>query len=324
MKKKSIYIFIISAAGVFSACSDSWDDKYSMEPFDLVVAPSLAVNQEKMEFPCEESNQTLEIIANGRWTASTSASWLKLSQSHGRGNTSLNISVEAYTNTTQDRSATITISNGITTRQVSVTQLAMIESLQTSLGEWTVSYEGGNKVVEVRSNVPWTISSSASWLTFTKDSKGLSFTISVQKYINTTPREAKITIKGVKLIKEVIVSQSGVQAPVIGKLSVSNVSKHEATCNFQASSNDIDIKEYGVCYSNSNKTPSKTNADVKYQQGGGKNVTKSFKLTDLKSKTTYYVCPYVVTDLGTQYGETIQFTTPASVPNEDDNGKPKD
>ena len=114
-------------------------------------------------------------------------------------------------------------------------------------------------------------------------------------------------------------SQSSVSA-----VSVADLTKHTAVLGFSFSSSDADITEYGICYSSSNTTPTINNATIMSEQGGGRGGNPSFSVSGLVSKTTYYVRAYVVSMMGTQYGETIQFTTPTSAPNEGDNGTPKD
>ena len=46
-------------------------------------------------------------------------------------------------------------------------------------------------------------------------------------------------------------------------------------------------------------------------------------MTNLKQNTIYYVRPYVITSLGTTYGETESFTTlKSNSPDDDDNPTP--
>jgi hypothetical protein len=148
--------------------------------------------------------------------------------------------------------------------------------------------------------------------------------VEAQQNISTSSRQATITITGVTLNATLKVEQTGVKAPTVATLSVTGVTKHEAVCQVKASSADIDITQYGVCYSSTQSVPTKENGTVRSADGGGKSIDHAFTLTDLHSKTTYYVRPYVVTALGTQYGETVKFTTKVSTPNEGDNPTPED
>jgi len=222
-----------------TGCSDSWEDKYTNVAFEAVSGVHLAVSPDTLVFSSQSSSQQLDISSNSRWTAQSSAGWLTLSSSSGKGNASLTVTAESNISSTQQRTATVTISNGVTTHAISV-------------------------------------------------------------------------------------AQAGVQPPVVSPVTTSSISKHAATCTVSATSPDLDITEYGLCYSNQFDAPSQANADVVSQSGGGRSVTYDFKLSKLVSKSTYYVRPYIVTALGVTYGPTTQFITPPSVPEEGDNVTPVD
>lgn len=325
MKTNYLYIFIyIALSGIVSACSSSWDDKYSGVGFEAVVSPTLAVDSEELTFPHGASSTTLMVLSNSRWTASSSAGWLTLDYTQGSGNAGITVIAEANNSTTQVRTAVITISNSIDTRRVTVTQAPLDEELRVASTALPYTFEGGIHTVGVSSNVAWSVSSNAAWLKVAKNGEESLFTATAEPNISSNSRQAVITVKGTLLSLTIDVSQTGVQAPKVHKLNVTNITKHEADCHFNAYSNDIDITEFGICYSSLAQTPSQANADVTKQEGGGRNVAHVFGLKGLKSKTTYYVRPYIVTALGTLYGDTSQFTTPASVPGEDDNETPND
>ena len=115
-----------------------------------------------------------------------------------------------------------------------------------------------------------------------------------------------------------------VSQPTVSAINIEDLTKHTANLSFSFASADVDVTEYGVCYSSSSNAPTIHNATVLNQQGGGRGANPSFAVSGLTSKTTYYVRAYVVSALGTLYGETMQFTTPPSAPNEGDNGTPQD
>lgn len=326
MNKKYLHIFIfIAALGACTACSSSWEDQFDDTPFEATVDASLTVGTEKLEFTDEASTQNIDIAAKGYWTATTSAGWLQLGMTSGKGNASLSVTTEANKSTTQLRTATITISNGTATYTVSVSQATMTEMLKivdsTPLAH---NYQGGSNEVAVESNVAWSVSSNASWLAVSKNETGTGFRVEVGQNISINTREAVITVRGVGMSSTLSVTQYGVVPPTLSEISTSNIAKHSATCRFTYNSEDLDVTEYGICYSNTATTPDKSNAKTMKLSEGGHSGNPSFDISDLKSKTTYYVRAYIVTVIGTQYGETTQFTTPASAPNEDDNGTPQD
>lgn len=237
MKKYKLYLIYILCISMLTSCSDSWNETYSDTAFEALVAGDLTVNKESIEFSENAANAQITITTTGFWTVKTSANWVKLSDSKGKNNGSLSVSVEANNNTNA-REATLVISNG-------------------------------------------------------------------------------------KVSKSVIVSQKGVELPNITGVVVSNISTHNAECTFSFSSAYLDITEYGICYSKTSNLPTISNAQVLKRDDSRKTGNPSFALTGLDSKTTYYVRSFIVTALGTQYGEVAQFTTPASSPNEDDNKTPQ-
>ena len=220
------------------SCSTSWDDKYNDTTFDAVTNNALNISNDSIAFSYEASSQQFSISTNSYWTISTSANWVQLSNSQGKGDVTVTVSADANTGSTKSRTATITVSNAIDKHNISLTQ-------------------------------------------------------------------------------------GGVPAPTIGGISVSDVTKHTANCKFSFASQVLDVTEYGVCYSNTSNAPGKDNATTIEKQEGDKSGNPTIAISELKSKTTYNVRAYIITALGIQYSETIQFTTPASIPNENDNGTPR-
>ena len=299
MNKKPLYLFIyIAALSACVACSSSWDEQFADTPFEATVGSSLAVGTEKLEFSNEASTQQIDITAVGAWTATASANWLHLGVTHGKGNASLSVSADANKSTTQSRNASITVSNGLVNRTVSVTQEHLTEILQIGQNELSFSFQGGSEHIDVESNVDWTVSSNASWLAVSRNQDGNGFSVTAQQNISTNSRQATVTVKGVALSHSIAVSQGGAHVPNVAALNVSGITKHTADCKMEASSSDLDITEYGICYSSSASTPTVDNANVLKQDGGGKSISRVFSLTGLTSKTTYYVRPYVITSLG--------------------------
>ena len=297
---------------------------YAISVTQTALAKKLDVNPKTVEFSSQGGSSTISVEANVEWTLTSSATWLKLSATQGKGNASITVTAEANTSTTQGRTATITLSSGSDMRKVEVSQAVMKEILKVTPQTLAYSFQGGSKSVTVEANVEWKIENVPSWLTVKKNAQGTGFTVEAQQNISTSSRQATFTVEGVTLNATIKVEQTGVNAPTIGALSVTGITKHEAVCQVKASSADIDITQYGICYSSTQSAPTKESGSVLSADGGGKSVDHAFTLTGLLSKTTYYVRPYVVTALGTQYGETVKFTTKVSTPNEGDNPTPED
>ena len=240
MKRKNIHLFIfIAVVSLFTACSSSWDEQYNDTSFEVMPSASINLSKTVLEFSEKASGQQITISTSTYWTAQTSAGWLHISSTMGKGDATLSITVDSNIGSTQSRSAVITIKNGVESHNVNV-------------------------------------------------------------------------------------NQNGVAQPSISAVQVADITKHSATLSFSYSSTNVAISEYGICYSSTAKSPSIDNATTIRRQEGGMEGNPSFDVSGLASKTTYYVRAYIVSSLGTQYSETIEFTTQISTPNEGDNGTPQD
>ena len=83
---------------------------------------SLAVTPSQLSFESGDTSVKLvSVSASGAWSASPSASWVKLSPSSGQGDGTMNVTVEANVAVTP-RSATINVSCGSLSKEVSVAQ----------------------------------------------------------------------------------------------------------------------------------------------------------------------------------------------------------
>ena len=325
--KKYLHIIIYIAALLITAdCSDNWSEQYDDTSFEGVQKPVFNLSTTALAFGNEASVQQFTISSRGGWTAKSSASWLSISPDKGlSGDVNVSVTVAANTSTTEVRTATITLSNSIESKTISVEQQAMTEVLLLDASPRNLSFDATTGTIVVESNVPWSVGSNASWLSVIKNAEGTAFIWTVTQNMNTSARQATITVKGVRQEQAVAVSQTGVRQPDIAAPVVSDITKHSASCLMEAASADIGITESGICFSSTAQQPDRGNAQVLKGTGGSlKNVRQVFALTALQSKTTYWVRSYVVTALGVQYGPIAQFATPASVPGEDDNGTPND
>ena len=111
----------------------------------------------------------INVTSNGTWTLSRSVTWLTPSLGLGNwtGNRSFTVVVAANT-TTVARSGNVTLSSGGVTRNISFQQLAsVVSTLTVSPASFVnVAAAGMNsQVINVTSNVTWTLGRSVTWLT---------------------------------------------------------------------------------------------------------------------------------------------------------------
>lgn len=94
--------------------------------------------------------------------------------------------------------------------------------------------------------------------------------------------------------------------PLLTTTEVTSINSFSANCNYKIiSDGNLPIFDKGVCWSTS---PSPTIADIKTLKGNDINYCTG-KLTNLKENTIYYVRAYATNELGTSYGNELQFKT---------------
>ena len=99
--------------------------------------------------------------------------------------------------------------------------------------------------------------------------------------------------------------------PTLTTAEITNLTCESATCGGEITDNGgLNVTERGVCWSTS---PTPTVSDSHTTNGTG---TGSFtsSITDLDVSTTYYVRAYATTNVGTSYGNEVNFTTPSGIP----------
>lgn len=210
---KTIYPLIVLC--MLAACSQSQD---APEPTpDPEPEPSLTVSVSTLAFLQPAQTGTFDITATHTWTAVSSASWLSLSPSNGTSGTA-QVTVAATDNeATSPRTAQITVSMEALTHTISVSQ-AQKDALSVTPTSLTPSCDGGQFVVSVTSNVPYTVSinqAGSAWIrqTGTQEigtqgtgTQEVTFTIDPLRQVGT--REGVITFSYGNLIQTVSVSQT--------------------------------------------------------------------------------------------------------------------
>ena len=181
---------------------------------------SLSVYPSTLSFGDVGDTKSLKIQASNEllaWTAGTDDAWLKLSPDSGNGNATLIVTAEAN-NSAAERKGTITITSGDTSIPVAVTQAGGSFSVSTTTLSFIDAGETKPLSITTSTSLPWTATTSMSWLTISPESGNGASTISVTAEPNnsTAERTGKLfVISGDKSIP-VVVTQSG------GSISVSS------------------------------------------------------------------------------------------------------
>ena len=126
---------------------------------------TLSVSPAELTFTAKAEAKSLDITSNIAWTATSSASWVKINAASGNGNAQVTVTAEENTTITQ-RSATVTIktADGKATATVKVTQSAANVIFSVDRNEHSVAAAGGDFTVKVTRNIGYKINSQPDWV----------------------------------------------------------------------------------------------------------------------------------------------------------------
>lgn len=127
------------------------------------------VSKKNLDFASTGSTETLTLTSNQFWTASSSVSWLTLSNTSGTGDASVSITAQANTST-YNRSGIVTFTAGVKTYTVTISQDGVATYFEVTPTSLSFTSSGGSKSVSVMSNQPWTTSTNDDWITVSPSS----------------------------------------------------------------------------------------------------------------------------------------------------------
>lgn len=159
---------------------------------------------EKME--SGESTAEFKITSNKAWRATSSSMWLTLSQESGAESLEpITITANATANPGKERTATVTISNGLEEQTYEVTQKGYILELTgvedmdkplefTGTGNGSTIPEQNIKTYNVNANIEWNVTTEADWIELTKNDNA-TFTAKVKSEYYFDTRKATILLQ---------------------------------------------------------------------------------------------------------------------------------
>lgn len=159
------------------------------------------------------STQTVDLISNIAWTVSETADWLSVAPASGSGNGSLTLTADLANASADPRSTTVVVSGSGITRNIEVTQTGAGASLEVSSA--TVSLgaaASSSQSVDITSNIAWTVSESADWLTVAPASGSGDATITLTTDVEnetTDPKNTTVTVAGGGISHNISVTQEG-------------------------------------------------------------------------------------------------------------------
>jgi hypothetical protein len=178
---------------------------------------SLTVAPESLNFAAAGETKPVTVTSNVSWTVSKDAAWITLSSGSGSGNGSFNITTAANTTPSQ-LEGTVTVSGGSITRTVTVNQAAAAPTPSLTISPTSplnFAAAGGTEAVAVTSNVSWTVSKDAAWITLSPGSGSGNGSFNITTAANTTTNQltGTVTVTGGSITRTVTVTQAAAATP---------------------------------------------------------------------------------------------------------------
>jgi hypothetical protein len=190
-------------------------------------ASTLTVSTATLDFAASGETKSVTVTSNVSWTVGKDATWITVSPALGSNNGTISVTAAANTATSQ-RTGNLTVSGGSITKIVSITQAAYVppaNTLTVSAATLDFAASGETKPVTVTSNVSWTVSKDAAWITVSPALGSNNGTISVTAAANTatSQRTGTVTVTGGSITHTVSITQAaaGTTPPPAPTLTVS-------------------------------------------------------------------------------------------------------
>jgi hypothetical protein len=197
---------------------------------------TLTVSQNNITVDAAGGEKTFNVQSTTSWTASCDQSWCTVSPASSSENHAVTAKISANTGTNA-RNATITITDGVNTKTVSVSQQGISSSLSVSKNSFSVAASGGTNTFNIfkteKSNWELYVSSDQTWCRVI-ESNGTA-TVTTSENATTASRTATVTV--------IYQDRSNVN---IKETQTVTVSQQSANLNVSTTDIPIDIDEaYG-------------------------------------------------------------------------------
>jgi len=191
----------------------------------------LTVSPSSRSVSSAAGSTTFDVSSNVSWSVSDDAGWLNVSPTSGSNNGTLTANYDENTSSSS-RTGTITVTGSGITRNVTVVQEGQTTSnyLTVSPSSQNVSSGAGSTTFSVDSDLDWTSSDDASWLSVSPASGNGNATLTASYDANgtTSSRTATITVTGGGITRTVTVVQAGQTVDPFLTVSPAN---HDVTVN---------------------------------------------------------------------------------------------
>jgi len=134
------------------------------------IAPSLSVNPTSKDIESTAGNFNIVVTSTVAWSVSCDKNWILLDPMSGSGNATVKADFQDNTSATSRTASIVFKGVGVEDRVVSVTQLGIQPILTVSPANLSVAANAGNAVINITSNLSWTVTSNQTWCTLDQSS----------------------------------------------------------------------------------------------------------------------------------------------------------
>lgn len=253
--------------------------------------PTLEIDKTELNFDVKGGSKTVYVTTNAEFNVSESSSWISCTKSSNR----VTITVSA-SDVTKERTAEIEIylTDYNVTETVKISQKEFVPEFEVKVSELNFEAEGGNKTLSVTANFDYSVSESASWLSYEKTSGGVKIiadanvdeqerTADVKIYSNTYGKSATVKVTQKKFVPELTIAKTELSFESVGgtqEIAISSNFDYQITSNVdwltcKKVSNGVSVTAsfYDIT---EDRTAEMTISNAKYNQ------SKSIKVTQKK------------------------------------------
>lgn len=237
----------------------------------------LKVNKTSLTFTPKEGEEKVNVTANSVWTATSDKTWCIVTPASSSSNGTLTIKVLANTGK-DERSAKITLTSGEVKRTIDVKQEAE-PLLDTKEIGFSFGSTGGTAIINISSNVTWTITCNEKWVhlnestnnSSTYNGKGDAIVkIYVDENKEAVDRNSVLTLKSGTITKSITIAQEGLFDVTSSLSFTADGSNQKITITA------VSTREWRITRKNTDTwvhLNTSTNTSNTYDGKGGKSVT---------------------------------------------------
>lgn len=210
--------------------------------------PQIEMNTQEVLFNTDGGNNTFSFTTNESWTAqvinSRADNWCSIEPTSGAaGNAKITVTTTAN-DTYDDRSASINIKSGSTTKTVTVSQKQK-DALTVTSSKFEVAAEGGEVVIEVKANIDFEYAideAAKEWISCegTRAMKTSKLAFKISENDTKEKREGKITVKNGEFKETITIYQEGLKPSIVISKSEYVVASAGETISVEVKSN-VDV-----------------------------------------------------------------------------------